>query len=436
MVIKLTKRSCFYILLSILLLLLAIRYSFQVEIPILTAIVIIMAMFGNRNEIVAVAMSCIPLHNAVDFYVAIVACAGILIIKNSSRSRIGFPVILVAFMIVWELLHCFAFEWTPIMLLVSLAPLILIGVYLSLDLHGINYAFVVRIMAFIAAYMGVLQIAICVFHADGNLFQIFAILGRLGSISEEDTLVGGAINPNTIGIINVLCMTGLLQIRLTDLKKKTDRVLFFVLLILGMLTQSRTFLVCLLIMLILVLVNQKADLRKIIRMFGSSLLVGLLMIIVMNVMFPQVLANFIKRFQVEDITTGRGHIMSQYHKYITDNLDVMFFGIGLSDYDEKVTSIYNISIHTSHNSIQEIVVAWGIPGLLMIALLIFMMIHESTKHGGRKILLNFIPLVIILAKSMAGQMLTSGYTMLALVFAYLSLCQDFSGIKKLDEMSL
>ena len=104
----------------------------------------------------------------------------------------------------------------------------------------------------------------------------------------------------------------------------------------------------------------------------------------------------------------------------------MFFGIGLNNLSEKVIDLYRVSFNAPHNGIQEIIVAWGIPGLLMLGLLILMMILESNKYVRRKNALNYSILLIILVKSMAGQILTSGYTLLALAFAYLSLCQDFS----------
>ena len=40
-------------------------------------------------------------------------------------------------------------------------------------------------------------------------------------------------------------------------------------------------------------------------------------------------------------------------------------------------------------------------------------------------MLNFVPLLIILIKVQAGQMLDSPYTMIAFSYAYLSLAYDF-----------
>ena len=378
-------------------------------------------------------MVCIPMHNAVDFYICIMACAVILVVKHYDQVRLGFPVILVLVMILWEVLHCWFFAFSLMTLTTMLVPLIFIAVVLSIDLQDTNYAFIVRVMSFMACIMCFVVLMNVVIRAEGNLSQAVSNLRRFGMLSEEDTLLGGDINPNSLGIINVLCMTGLLQLRTVGQKKKYDFFLIFILLLFGVLTLSRTFLVCLLFMFILVLIGQKKDWKRILRILAGAGAVCLVMILVTNWIFPEVISDFIKRFQVEDITTGRDSIMTQYHDYFVSHPVVMFFGVGMSDYAEKVVNIYQISTHTPHNSIQEIIAAWGVPGLLMIALLVFLLIYESNRYGRRKFILNYAPLLIILLKSMAGQLLTSTYSMLALVLAFLSLCQNFYAVPSVDD---
>lgn len=430
MEIRLNRRSCFYALLAVLCILLAGRYAFQIEIPrmVLTVIVIAMGMIGSLNETLAIAMGCIPMHQAIDFYIAIVMLAGILMLKNIHQIRIGIPVFLVILMIIWELLHCFIFEWSLLMLLTSLAPLVFIAVLLSARLQDIDYAFITRTMAFLSSFVCVLLLLHCIVSADGNLAVAFVNLNRLGTLSKDEILIGGAINPNSIGIVNVLGITCLLQIRSIGQQKKRDVLYIFALLIFGILTLSKTFLACLLIMMILVFAERNNQWKRKLRMLGSAILIGGLLIAVMITVFPEVLTNFIERFQVKDITSGRIEIMESYHNYMINNPFVLFFGVGVADFGGKVVNVYRMSYAVPHNSIQEIIVAWGIPGLLMITLLILMVIVESKKIRGSKPIrvMNYIPLIIILAKSMAGQLLTSGYTILALGLAYLSLCQDFS----------
>ena len=64
--------------------------------------------------------------------------------------------------------------------------------------------------------------------------------------------------------------------------------------------------------------------------------------------------------------------------------------------------------------------------MLLFAGLFVSMLCDSQRRNRKLSLLNMIPLIIILFKGMAGQMLTSSYTMMALSFAYLSLCMDMT----------
>jgi hypothetical protein len=54
---------------------------------------------------------------------------------------------------------------------------------------------------------------------------------------------------------------------------------------------------------------------------------------------------FISRFFVSDITTGRNGLMAQYNEFIIKNPKVMFFGIGLQDYGNRLLNLYNAAVH-------------------------------------------------------------------------------------------
>ena len=73
--------------------------------------------------------------------------------------------------------------------------------------------------------------------------------------------------------------------------------------------------------------------------------------------------------------------------------------------------------------------------IVLLALILFFglfvaMIRRAGQFCPKRKLLNYIPLIILLVKSQAGQMLNSSYTMLAFSLAYLSMCQDFTNEQK------
>ena len=92
----------------------------------------------------------------------------------------------------------------------------------------------------------------------------------------------------------------------------------------------------------------------------------------------------------------------------------------MQDLRTKLTDIWGYIYEVPHNGFQEIVVVWGIVGLI----LFFVMLIAITKNWLNKSCRNnltIIPMVAILLFSMAGQLITSYSALLALSFSYMCL---------------
>ena len=107
--IKKSPHLVFYCLMSLLASLLFVKFALGFNIPkiALTAVIVLIAILGDRNELLAVSLSCIPLHEAVDFYVALFACTVCLMAKSFRSVKVGPPVALCGVIILWEVLHIF-----------------------------------------------------------------------------------------------------------------------------------------------------------------------------------------------------------------------------------------------------------------------------------------------------------------------------------------
>ena len=425
------KHTSFYILLTALIIFLFARYAFQYDVPryALTIVVMAMALLGDQDEILAALMCCIPLHNAVNFSITLIVCATIYVLKSIRNFSFGFSSVLILLMVIYELLHAFLGYFQPLLFFADMAPLFVLLAIMRVDLKKIDYAFIVRTMAIILASLCMTLLVNFIISAGGDLVSAVSSIKRIGVVNTDETLYGTGVHPNTLGIINVLAIAALLQLRFIGRNINFDSVLVVFLLMFGMLTSSRTFLACFLFMTSLFIIGQVGGLKRKIIIFAKMTLLIVFVLFAMSVMFPETLEYYAMRFSSTDITTittGRDILMYDYYYYLVSNMNVMFFGVGLNDFTEKVINVYNMSTHTPHNSIQEIVVAWGILGIIMVTLLFVAMVMESKWSDYQKVVINYIPMFIILLKSMAGKLLTVGYTMLALSFAYLSLCQDFS----------
>lgn len=435
------SRVLFWSLLVLLLGLCIVRYALQVNFPrvVLLGIIVAMAVVGDRDEIMAVCICCIPLNTSLHYGYALIACIVIYGLKFGSSVRFHLSAVLIVAMVLWELLHCLTGGFSIVTLVGNCVPLLLLALALSTDAGEYDYALIVRALAVSIAAMCVLLLGKLAYSTDFDFLAVFANLQRLGLDSEEAKegimVMGGGQNPNSLGVMCVLGMTGLMQLRMAGRGKLGDMVLVVFLLVFGVLTSSRTYLACLALMGVLLLFSQKGSLSQKLKFLGAVVAVVLLAIGVIYLIFPTLIEFYFSRFQVEDVTTGRLDLMVAYHEFVVSNPVVMFFGIGLHNFYEKVLEVYRVAAYVPHNGIQELIVAWGLPGLLMFVALWTAMILCSKKCCKKQGIINYIPLLVILLKAQAGQMLDSPYTMLAFSFAYLSMCADLTATdpQALDE---
>ena len=418
----------FWLLLTLLSAIIFIRYGLQVNIPRVLALIpiVVIALWGNQTEIIAICMCLIPFHESLDFYYALVIVLVIYVFRCHDRIRIKASLFLMILICVWELLHCFTADFSPVMLITSLAPTIALTLIMCSDFSDVDYSFVVHAVAFAAVAQCLTMLIQIAWISRFELNTFMVNLRRLGALDDASenrlNLSGGLVQTNSLGVICVVVTACLLHLRAIGKGERKDVFIMLSLLVFGTLTASRTFFVCLVLMFVLVLMGQQGSLKKL-RYLGMMVLVLVSVLLILISFFPDQLEYFIGRFFETDITTGRDDLMVNYHRFIIDNPKILFFGIGLQNFGDKVTTLYRVASNVPHNSIQEIIVAWGLPGLLMVVMMILLLVYQSNGYKCRRRLINYIPLIILLFKSIAGQLLTSNYTMLALGFAYISLIQ-------------
>lgn len=415
----------FYYLLSLLLGLISLRYSLQIDIPPMLFLVIItgMALLGDLNENIAVCICCIALHESIDLFYALTFCIFIIAIKFAREIRLNPAVSPIFIMIVWELLHCFRADFSVRTYIVNCIPLLMLAVFMCIDVRKIDYCFIGRAFSIALAVICMSLLLKLLYLSDFNILKTFAGIQRLGHDASEVSLDGkGSIQTNTLGILCVLAITWLMQLRMSGSGTKRDMVLVILLAVFGALTASRTYLVCLALMAILLLFSQRGALEKKLRFLGSMILLLVVALVLLYLIFPDLMEYYIGRFAEKDITTGRDVLMVKYDEFIRTNPKVMFLGVGLNHFQYELMTVNRVAAGVPHNGIQELIIAWGIPGLFLFVWLWVAMIWRSRDYCRKQKLLNYIPLIIILIKSQAGQMLNSSYTMMTFSYAYLSLC--------------
>ena len=170
---------------------------------------------------------------------------------------------------------------------------------------------------------------------------------------------------NTLAMLSVFSLANLVMMFQNKHFKLSRKWSFMIIpvMIIGFMTQSRMFVIGLLIVIVWALVfmfsryNNKSKIVKLV-MLG---LVAFILLYALNDNFKEIVSSAIDRIlnpRQDDITGGRTQIWSQYLREITNNWTILLFGAG-----------YNISPHIymmPHNLYIEQIYYFGIIGNILI----------------------------------------------------------------------
>lgn len=426
------NRYRFYALFALNMALLFFNYALQISIPsfVFIAILSLAVYMGDMDEIISVCICCISWSEAIKWHYVVIFCCLIFLIKYGKKIKLDAGIIPIVLIVIWEFLHCFS-SGANLKNMISYAFLYIFFVFLFFirDMETTDYRFVMRTFAISVFGVCCILILRLLIHCNFSVDKAFLDMQRLGLTDEE---IGGlVINPNSLGVLCVLAVGGLMQVRSAGEKKKLDIFLIILILVLGALTCSRTYLACLLILFVFLFLTSNVGLKKKLKFLFGSVLILLISVILLYLIFPATLDMFIQRFNVDDITSGRDALLVTYNKYLFSSTKAFIWGLGSLNMPEQVRAL-SIAFHIPHNGIQEILVAWGIIGLLLFVAMIFVLIRRSKQENPHQSWANYALLIVLLAKIMVGQVITSNYTMLAFALIYLSLCHDCTS-KKLDK---
>ena len=220
------------------------------------------------------------------------------------------------------------------------------------------------------------------------------ISSGFGSVNRFD---GGDLNePNYFGSI---CAISLALIVFLFKSEKIHRYIFYItslfLSFMGLLTQSRSFLLCLVLIIFTYLITglKKAFFKTIFILFG---VVVFFSSIIINFYNNSTLLNNISERVLnprnEDVSGGRFEIWSQYETAIFSSDKNLYFGIGSSAFQTL-----NFD-QVAHNFFIEDVVTIGVLGVFVSYFFLFIVFKEVSQ--GRIYLISLLPLIVFLTTNM------------------------------------
>lgn len=423
---KKTDNQIFKVYMLAMFSLMIIRYVLKVNVPpiVFLGVAMLPIWLGSPSEQLAFVASCIPFSVAYQYKYALLILAVAVLLKKGRELKNASVIIIVAFMMVWELWHAFYGNFTYVEYLRDFAELIILGVVVTMDMEKLNHKLVIRTLSISVVGVCAIMLFMQLQQYNFNLIEVFirsAHSFRFGESNMEAGTYALNFNANNLGFICDLSVAGILLLVSRKEHNRTDVFLAIVAIIFAIMTLSRAAIVCaVLIFVAYIFTLDGKILQKILRGIGG-ILVAVVAVGLIYLFVPSVFDNLQERFQREDVWNGRGSLMQYYTQYLLSSPMYLLFGVGMQGIFDKVSPYYPVH-DVPHLGIQEVWLAWGIVGVVMMLLLIYKVITISRKNAeSKRHIYQFMPLILVLVFTMTGQLLTSSRALLAFSISFVCL---------------
>lgn len=422
---RITMHTVFYAAWFVFLSSIFIRNVFDIRfnIIIVLALACLPAIVGDRNEIIALAISLIPMTAAFQYKYALLFIMAVYIVKyfRDLKYMNGFLLLMVMF--AWELLHGFMYDFSLLNSIRGFAELIFCAFLMSLSIGEFKYEKILRMLVISTTVAGTIVLLNLLTENNFDLTAIFAGGYRFGKGDITVTEYGMNYNANDLGMIFNAAICSVFYLIKLKRARLVDYIMFSALLFYGIFTQSRAFIICFAFIMFLFIISY-GNLKSKFKLSFTIIFIVAIAVSLFNMMLPDVLSNFISRFGEEDISNGRMDLFKLYGNLILSNLTCFIFGIGMQNISSKAHNLNNEIIASPHNGTQEIIVAWGIIGLVLMIAFVATMVHRSKMLNKKLRLAGFIMLLFILLHVQSSQFITAEKSLLVFAFSYICLFID------------
>lgn len=311
---------------------------------------------------------------------------------------------------------------------------IFIFAFLAMIDHEKNYDYDKMIKLFVLGYFVAMGSIIGQMLNEYSLEEILSLGIRLGNTrrllgkSTEGMLV--SYNANDLGALCLLNINFCILLRLKT-GNKWYMASFVISSLLGLMTQSRAFLICYVISVLLFIFMSSKDTTSIIKNL-SWLILGVGAILGLTYwLIPDYMSMLVERFNASDISGGRNEIFAFYFKEMTSSVDKILFGVGLQYYPQKYNYIFS-----AHNATQEVVIAWGVIGLFIVIALFGIIFRNAKRQNPIARNIQYIPLIMSLAIMQSLQGFSDRASMLRLMIAYFAILMSMSKGPKKEKLKV
>jgi hypothetical protein len=275
--------------------------------------------------------------------------------------------------------------------------------------------------------IGALFAGVIVLIATINQYGISNILNqalRLGELNTQDAKYHTYFDANELGMYLDVAIAIILTLFINNkINGLWTYILVICMVIIGFTTLSKAFVFTLFLTVILYFL---LTFKKLILNIRSHAVFIVALVISGYIIVPYIkplINNFKARFEMSDQSNGRIDIMVNYYNTWSQSIKSILIGDGLRNYSEGAWMGAS-----SHNATQEVLLSWGIIGLVLVIFWFIIMYRNQKYIGGNKkfegILL--LPLITLLfyVQSLQFFKLNAYILLLIVVFLTLQLNRD------------
>lgn len=407
--------------LGIFIVLLCLRDFIGIEVPsiLFLGLTILVSAFAEKVEVITFCFCCIPILNAFQSKYALLICMVFYLIRFSKIKIVPLQLISIAFLVMWEIAHGATSEFSLIEVFRLFTELFFCCFIMSLPLDAIDFKKIVRSMSIVAVCAYCILLLSQLKQYNFQIAALFAGTFRLG-YGVDETKMSIGFNPNYLAYICLCCIQGIVFLIYKKQSRFVDWVCLALLCFFGALTMSKKFFLCAAVFILLVLLNRKKRIRTIL-LLGT---ISVLAVVVFYKLFPTVFHAILTRFRVDDILTGRSDIFSFFNKQLLNDVNLLFYGVGMQGYQDKLLTRYNHSI--PHNGFQELLVMWGIPGFAIFVIFLISVLTRAKKMNRQIRFVNYIPFIVMMMNVQVSQMVSSSVVSILLAFVYICLVTNMN----------
>lgn len=234
------------------------------------------------------------------------------------------------------------------------------------------------------------------------VYAVFYIVTNYNTLINSSARSGGLgdLDPNTYAMYNLFAVAIALLFVVNKLFNIKDLIMYtltsIVIFIAGIMALSKTYLLVTLLMLALFWLFKKEKLK--ISLFYIIIILMIVCLIQNNTFFNQTFNNLILRFttasNLDQLTTGRSTLLSEYIDALSSRNIILLFGSGMYSYLSTLGFL-----ERPHNSILEVLCAWGIIGTTVLFIMYKKageIYRRNIKYTGNIKLINVVPLLLLL----------------------------------------